>query len=240
MTKVSFLGTGNYLARERYWNGFVIDSHILVEPSPAVVPHMRRCGIDSGGIEVVVISHFHADHTFGWPFLLLELMLTRSGNQVSVVGPPGVEGFLESMMELAGVPDILVAAHQGLDLRFVQVDESWQTAGPLRFRAVKVEHVPHLTCFGYLFERDGSVLGYSGDTRPCSGLSALAEASGALILECNGPHAPPASHMTGDDVVALREQHRDLPLVLTHLGEGHYLPAIAGCRVPNDFETIEI
>ena len=71
MTELAFLGTGNFLAPlGRYWNSFVMDESVLVEPSPTALPHLRRCGIPVEAVEVIVVSHFHADHCFGWPFLL--------------------------------------------------------------------------------------------------------------------------------------------------------------------------
>lgn len=30
MTTLTFLGTGNFLAQDRYWNSFVIDGSVLV------------------------------------------------------------------------------------------------------------------------------------------------------------------------------------------------------------------
>ena len=144
MTTATFLGTGNFLRPGRYWNSFVLDGNVLVEPSPTALPHLRRCGLTAADLDVVVISHFHPDHTFGWPFLLLEVVRTRpQGSRFSVVGPPGVEAFLADMMALGAVTDIVAAAHRLLDLRYVEVDGSWQEAGPLRFRAIEVEHVPH-------------------------------------------------------------------------------------------------
>ena len=57
--------------------------------------------------------------------------------------------------EAGAVGSVTDMANARLDLRFVEVDGTWQQAGPLRFRAVEVVHVPYLRCFGYLFERDG-------------------------------------------------------------------------------------
>ncbi|QYC38784.1 ribonuclease Z [Nonomuraea coxensis DSM 45129] len=240
MSRVTFLGTGNFQAAERYWNGFVLDDHILVEPSPTALPHLRRCGIDVAGLDVVAISHFHADHTFGWPFLLLELLHRHAATPLHVVGPPRVEQFLRTMMDVAGVPGIHEEAHEKLDIRYVEVDCSWQVAGPLRFRAVEVDHVAHLDCYGYVFERAGATVGYSGDTRPGAGLDALAAASDALILECNGPHHPAAGHMEVGHVEALRRRFPDVPFVLTHLGAGVEAGHIERCLVPDDFQTVEI
>ncbi len=246
MTEAVFLGTGNFLAPEgRYWNSFVLDGTILVEPCPTSLPHLRRCGLRARDLDVIVISHFHPDHTFGWPFLLLELVesAVRDGARTQyVVGPPGVEQFLADMNELGSIPNVVETAERVLDLRFVEVDGSWQEVGPLRFRAVEVDHVPYLRCFGYLFERDGRTIGYSGDTQPCPGLSDLAGSADTLVLECNGPHAPgaPVSHMNEASVLALRAEHPDVPFVLTHMGRGLALEGIADLVVPDDFERLTL
>jgi ribonuclease BN (tRNA processing enzyme) len=241
VTSVTFLGTGNFLAPDRYWNSFVLDGSVLVEPAPTALPHLRRCGLPPERLDVIVISHFHADHTFGWPFLLLELLLTRENDRpLFVVGPPQVEAFLADMMRLGAVPNVQNAAHEHFDLRYVEVNGSWQEAGPLRFRAIEVEHVPHLRCFGYLFDRGDRTVGYSGDTRPCAGLDELAAEADVLVLECNGPHPPPTSHMDAESVRSLRASFPGVPFVLTHLGGGVDASGINEVTVPEDFETLSI
>lgn len=237
--RLTFLGTGNYLAPGRYWNSFVIDDRVLVEPAPTVLPHLRRCGINAGGIAAVVISHFHPDHTFGWPFLLLEMRYSGRTEPLHIVGPPGVESFLAEMMSLAGVADVQEDVHAAVDIRYVEVDGTWQDAGPLRFRAVEVEHVPHLECFGYVLEWDGRTLGYSGDTRLCTGLEEIAGAVEALVLECNGRHPWP-SHMDIESVRTLREHHPDVPFVLSHVGDDVDPAGIPDVVLPDDFETLDL
>ena len=237
---ITFLGTGNYTAPGRYWNSFVIDGTVLVEPSPTVLPHLRRCGIDVADLDAIAISHFHPDHTFGWPFLLLELMKERGERPLPVLGPPGVERYLAEMMELGGVPDVQREAHAILDLKYVEVDGSWQDAGGVRFRAVEVEHVPHLRCFGYVFDRADRKVGYSGDTQPCAGLDEIAGASDVLVLECNGLHPWPA-HMDIESVRSLRSRFPDLPIVLTHLGDDIKDDAgITNIVLAEDFQTLEL
>jgi ribonuclease Z len=244
-TALTFLGTGNYLAPGRYWNSFVLDGNVLVEPSPTALPHLRKCGFSADAIDVVVISHFHADHTFGWPFLLLEFIVTSrargADRPLHVVGPPGVEAYLADMMRVGSVLNVQDAALAMLDVRFVEADPpTWQHAGPLRFRAVEVEHVPHLRCFGYLFERGSRIIGYTGDVHPCAGLDELAGASDVLVLECNGAHPPPPTHMDEAAVADLRSRFPDVPFVLTHLGEHIDVSGIARVTVPNDFETVTV
>lgn len=238
--EVRFLGTGNYVAPGRYWNSFVLGGRILVEPAPTVLPHMRMVGVTAAQIDVVAISHFHADHTFGWPFLLLELLQQERSSPLHLVGPRGLRDFLSSMLDLGGVPNVAAAARQMLDMRFVEIDGGWQMAGSLRFRGVEVEHVPHLDCYGYLFDMDEQIVGYSGDTRPCAGLEELARRAEVLILECNGPHDPrlPVTHMDVAAVEGVRRRHPDLPLVLTHLGTEPDLTNLPNTVVPDDLQTM--
>ena len=145
------------------------------------------------------------------------------------------------MMDAGAVRSVLQMAQERLDLRFTEVDGSWQQVGPLRFRAVEVVHVPYLRCFGYLFDRPGGVIAYSGDTTPCDGLTELARESHALVVECNGKHLPPGAtptHMDEDSVRELRAAHPDLRIVLTHLGEQVDTASIPGVTIPSDFERL--
>jgi ribonuclease BN (tRNA processing enzyme) len=143
-------------------------------------------------------------------------------------------------MALGSVTEISAAAGQHLDMRFIEVDGSWQEAGPLRFRAIEVEHVPYLRCFGFVMEMEGRRVGYSGDVHPCGGLDELAGLCDVLVLECNGPHPPPVTHMDAEAVAALRRKFPAVPFVLTHLGEGVDAGGIPDVIVPKDFETLTL
>jgi ribonuclease Z len=244
VTELTFLGTGNFLAPPgRYWNSFVMDGSVLVEPSPTALPHLRRCGFAVEDVEVVVVSHFHADHCFGWPFLLEAAAEAGDGRTVHVVGPPGVEQHLVAMNEIGAVRSVTAMAQERLDLRFVEVDGTWQKAGPLHFRAVEVVHVPYLRCFGYLFDRGSRTVAYSGDTTPCEGLSELARESEVLVVECNGHHAPPGepvTHMDEDSIRELHAAHPGVHLVLTHVGEQVDTSSMPGVTIPDDFERLTV
>ena len=241
MTELTFLGTGNFLASPgRYWNSFVMDASVLVEPSPTALPHLRRCGFAVGDIEVVVVSHFHADHCFGWPFFLQAAAESGDGRTLHVVGPPGLEEQLAAIMDSGAVRSVLAMARERLDLRFTEVDGSWQEVGPLRFRAVEVDHVPYLRCYGFLFERPGQVVAYSGDLKPCAGLTDLARNADALVLECNGAHDGPRTHMDEAAVREIQRSHPDLHIVLTHLGEQVDPASVPGVSVPDDFEVLTV
>jgi ribonuclease BN (tRNA processing enzyme) len=130
----------------------------------------------------------------------------------------------------------------GFGLHFVEVSEQAQAAGPVSFRAVRVEHDPALACYGYLLELAGRTIGYSGDTRLCAGLRELARRADLLVVECNHRHAGPESiaHLSLDDVRTLRAEYPQLPLVLTHRGAAVDAGGMADVWVPQDLETLQL
>ena len=108
MTELTFLGTGNFLAPPgRYWNSFVLDASVLVEPSPTALPapaplRVRRSRTSRWSC----VSHFHADHCFGWPFLLQAVAESGGGRTLHVVGPPGIEAHLAQLNEAGAVGSV--------------------------------------------------------------------------------------------------------------------------------------
>ncbi|MGD9892051.1 MAG: MBL fold metallo-hydrolase [Dehalococcoidia bacterium] len=206
---------------------------------------MRKAGVDPRAIDVIFISHSHADHPFGWPFLLLSYLLwDRRDTDLWVVGPPGIQGFLETMVRAGAIDHIVTASRDaqggGFSLRYVEVSGGEQTAGDIGFRAIRVEHDPALDCYGFLISDGARTLGYSGDSRLCDGLRQIASGADTLVLACNQRHEITPIHMNLDDVRTLRAEFPNLPFVLTHRGPDVDGDGIDNVIVPDDLESIAL
>ena len=172
-----------------------------------------------------------------------------------MVGPPGIEAHLAQMNEAGAVGSVTERAHANLDLRFVEVDGSWQQAGPLRFRAVEVVHVPYLRCFGYLFDRGTGDGGAGGGRRSGPGHRLFGGHHAVRRPQRAGPgvrgpggrvqraaHARRGSdpHMDEESVRALQAAHPGTQLILTHLGEQVDTASLTGVTIPDDFERLMV
>jgi ribonuclease BN (tRNA processing enzyme) len=137
----------------------------------------------------VWISHLHSDHVadaFTVPWLAWAGALATP---VTVHGPKGMAAMAKAWLRFAktdidtriadeGRPDL----RQLLSVAEVQPGVQLQAAG-LTVTAARVEHPPLTDSFAYRFDWGGRSVVYSGDTRPCPALIALAKGADLLVQE---------------------------------------------------------
>ena len=209
-----FLGSGNAFGVEgRAFSSVLLNGRYLFDCGPTVLQQLRKAGVSHTDIDAVFISHFHADHFFGLPFLFLASRYEGRERDITVVGPPGIEERTASLMSL-GYPHLLDEAN--FQVNFVEVEDGTrdQVCG-LEYRAANVDHVAHLSCFAYRADLDGRSVVYSGDTTLCGGLLGLAKGADVVILEVSCDRVP--VHLSPEGVAAVAQHSPESRIILTHL-----------------------
>lgn len=235
-----FLGSGNAFTGDRYWSSFLVNGRYLFDCSPIVMPHLKQCGIPLSDIEVIFISHFHADHYFGLPFLFLEYAeKTRRKKDLTIVGPPGIMERTIKITE-AGYQNVFRKKDRGYSLSFLEVaDGTSAEVSGLRFVAREVSHVPDLTCFGFRAEIDGRTLAYSGDSVLCESLVELGDGADVFVVECSKWEGPGGVHIDPDGVRELRRRLGPSPqFILTHLEPGEVDLGIENTLLASDLAAL--
>ncbi len=238
--RLDCLGSANAFGRGRYWSGFLFGGRVLLDCPPQALVHLFRLGVPTAQIDLVLLSHEHTDHTLGLDPFLLEAMngtSPRSSERpLAIAGPPGIYA---RMREIVGTSPRLPPRDDPRTVWFEQPGGSEFEWEGVRVECVEVEHAPAITALGFRIHLGGRVLAYSGDTRLCDALYALAEGADLLITEGGGESDH--HHMTWDDVFALR---RALPpatrMLVTHYPEPRELPDLAGLALAEDFATYEV
>ena len=230
-----FLGSGNAFAAGRYWSSFLLNERYLFDASPVALPHLKKSGADLAELEAVFISHFHADHFLGLPFLLLEYSeQTDRSKPLNIIGPPSIAERLRTVIE-ASYPHLL-QKERSYDLNFVEVSDRQEgDVGGLKWQARSVTHVDDFGCFGYRVETGGRTVAYSGDSMMCEPLVELGEGADVFVVECSCWEGSCGPHLGPDDVRELRRRLGPKPtFILTHLAAGQQDLGIENTLVAED------
>jgi ribonuclease BN (tRNA processing enzyme) len=211
-----FLGSGNAFAAEgRAFSSFLLNGHYLFDCGPTLLQQLQRAGLPTRDIRSVFISHFHADHFFGLAFLLLDAKYGGRTQELTVIGPPGIERVTHNLLDL-GYPGLFSDTERRYSLRFIEVSDGFNgSAAGLSFTAARVEHVPDLECFAYRAELSGRSIVYSGDTTLCDGLLRIVRGADAIVLECSCQQVP--VHLSPAGVAEVACNAPDAKVIVTHL-----------------------
>jgi len=103
--EIRILGNGGAISDGLPYNSFMFDEYFLAETPPDIMTSIFREKIDVRKIQVIYISHFHGDHYFGLPFLILRLFVISLGelsdSKIKLLGPAGLKNKTKEICRLA-------------------------------------------------------------------------------------------------------------------------------------------
>jgi ribonuclease BN (tRNA processing enzyme) len=182
--RITFLGTGNAFAPGRDWSCILVDDSILLDAGPTLLANLKRLPAEPTAIRHIFISHFHGDHFFGLPFLLLEYhFMSRTDAPLAIIGPAGIEAMVQRAMDLA-YPDVQQFGWPR-PMHFLEaVPGTRQAIDGITFETVPMEHTDGvIAAHGYRLHLADGILAYTGDTRVTPALDDLITEARAVILE---------------------------------------------------------
>lgn len=215
---LTFLGSGNAFGAEgRAFSSFVLNGRYLFDCGPTLLQQLRKACIDTNDIDVILISHFHADHFFGLPFFFLDAWRNQRRKPLTIVGPPGIEQRLHGLLELGYA---MIPGKIQFEVNYIEAHDGLEAAAlDLEFVASSVVHVPELECFAFRARAGERSVVYSGDTTLCEGLTKLVPGADVVVLECSCGHE--TVHLTPADVEEIRRHGSPATrFIVTHL-DGH-------------------
>jgi ribonuclease Z len=229
--RFTFLGTAGALASAARDNTSLVveggEAAVLLDCGGSTVHRLRRLGVDPLALTHVVVTHLHADHSFGLPSLVAQLaMLERRAPLTVVCRPEHVEPLqtLLTVFRLWERPDRYAVALAPIDL---SVGARAFTAGPLAASTAPNEHGAMPNFAVRIDVEGGGAFVYSSDTRPSEAVAALTRGADILVHEATfaerdrtpGRYAAHSSAAEAGQVAAKAGVPR---LILTHVGAEYH------------------
>ena len=199
MIEVHFLGVGEAFDENLPNTSILIrfevnDSLItlLLDCGFTAPPQFWKKSLPADALDGVWISHFHGDHCFGLPALLLRLWEEKRKKDLIIIGGKGIDAFTRNALDLAypGFYEKL-----GFSIGFVEVEPNKESEiFGLSFRAAQNNHSQR--DLALRIDGGGRSIYYSGDGRPTPECVALARGSRLIIHEAYHPTTEFPGHGT--------------------------------------------
>jgi ribonuclease BN (tRNA processing enzyme) len=195
-------------------------TNLLIDCGASSLIAMNRLGVDRNAITAIVITHFHADHFGGIPFFILDAQFfSKRREPLTIVGPSGLRGWYERVMETA-FPGSSRAA-QKFELELVEIAPGQSLdLGATTVRAFQAVHgSPDGPFHAVRIEAEGAAIAYTGDTEWTPALIPAARQADLLIAEAYFRDRTIATHLSLDAIEAHLAELAPKRLVLTHMSD---------------------
>lgn len=241
--KIKLTGTGSILSGSLSASA-LIDDKIQIDVPNGYCKRMREHGVDCQELDVILITHFHGDHYFDIPFLIMELGLRQERTHpLRIFGPRGLEAQLKGLHEYAFSNWDNVVANAKVE--FNELTGDWFTVatrkGSYEILAKEVEH-ESMNAYGFVIRQDDRAIGYTGDTRLCRSVENIIELSDLVVLDVSFLNDKPA-HMgleSASQIVA-RPSNIDKTFLATHMTDAvRRAPEINNLIKPSDGCVFEV
>lgn len=145
MLDLCLLGTGGMMPLPKRWLTALMmrynGSTILIDCGEGTQIAVKEKGWSFNPIDVICITHYHADHISGLPGLLLTMGNADRREPVTMIGPKGLEKVVNALR--------IIAPELPFDIKFIELtgnQESIEMDG-YTLKAFKLNHA--VTCYGY-------------------------------------------------------------------------------------------
>lgn len=177
--KVEFIGVGEALDWENGNSSFLVhsDTKLLIDCGVAIPTLYGRRNLPLDFLDAIYFTHWHADHIFGLPLLLLDLSVRKRTKELVIIGQPGTESRSRELCSLAYQTLLPLLS---FPLRFIE------TTSPLQFNELNLEFaktVHTLSNYAVRITTTAGVLGFSGDGEMTEETKTLFEPCGFLVHE---------------------------------------------------------
>jgi len=193
--KLHFLGVGEACDPERFNTSLLIvggsSKHYILLDCGFTTPHryFADCS-EPNQLDALWISHFHGDHFFGIPLLLLRFWEMGRTEPLLLAGPCGLQEKVEKTLDLA-YPSFLRKLQYALQYCEMENGGSLQAAG-FFWQVAAMEHSQ--PCLALKLSADGKSVFYSGDGRPTQASANLAQGCNVLVHEAYRVDGKTANH----------------------------------------------
>lgn len=217
--RVTFVGVGEAFDENLANTSVLVDfdsSTVLLDCGFTAASAFWRVAEKPLELDALYITHFHGDHYFGVPALLVRSIEEGRTKPLTILGQTGVGDRIPQLMEMAYRGTMAKAA---FEISYIECDpiSDFEHAG-FRFRFAINDHpMPSLSV---RLDAGGRSVFYSGDGRPTAETLALATGVDLVVHESFSLEPDKPGHGTVDSSIDFAKKAGAGKLALVHVQRG--------------------
>lgn len=209
--KVRLLGTGAIYSKYNCASE-LIDDKILVDVGNGVLKELKKINYDFAKLEMIIITHLHADHYADLPALILNLEVEENLKPIYIAGPKELK---ENLIELCHIyyQDFFDKFFEE-KIKFIEILPETKVIDVLNDYDIKIQKVNHcnIESYGYIINNK---LGITGDTCLCKEVLNIFENSEIVITDISMIEGT-NYHMGINEIETIRKTYKN-KIIATHL-----------------------
>ncbi len=239
-TRLTVVGSGDAFSGCGCNAAYLVDGRVLIDCGAPVQTLLPRAGMTVSAIDVVLLTHFHADHTYMMPMLLgARAFAGELREGLTIAGPPGTREYVLRLLLTGYGRHLVELIQERLQLRWVVLQDGAVT--DVQGYAVRAHAVVHSTgpSLAYTVQRGAAaVIGFSGDTSLCAGLRRAVASADVMVCECTGWDGPTeGGHLWRGELEELIREFPSTRFVLSHLRRRG---TVAGAILAHDLLSLDV
>jgi ribonuclease BN (tRNA processing enzyme) len=210
--KIKIIGSGSIWSK---CNSacYLIDDKILVDIPNGICKALLNQGINFRNIANVLITHFHGDHYFDVPFYLLSKLKSDDKKVNFYLSDEGINK-IKDVINLA-FPNTYNTIFSVVDIKFI-TDDKFEIDGYI-VQKILVDHGRMKPAYGYVIEKDGVKIGFTGDSAYCKQIEYMARYCDVLVSDASLIRGN-SKHMGIDNIIYLCKNY-DTKIVTSHMDD---------------------
>lgn len=218
---VTFVGSGDaFGAGGRFQTCFLVRSpgfNFVIDFGASSLISLNQLGISHNEIDAIVLTHIHADHCAGIPFMVMDAMLGAKRNRpLLIAGPRDTQARMCEVSEVL-FPGIGTMTPK-FPLDYIEMDVMKPNkVGGVTVTPYPAAHTGETNPTSVRCEVAGKVISYTGDSAWTKHMPALGKDADLLILECYFYEKPIRFHLNYPDIKEHWEEFGAKRTILTHM-----------------------
>ena len=242
--KIKLIGTGSIGATQSS-ACTLIDNEILIDMPNGIVKRMKQMGVNVSKIKKVFITHLHGDHFLDIPFFMFEKFFSKSNDEVEIFCPPTTKEKVIQIFDMI-FPGDYENISKDINIKFNEFGQlnKYEILNNTFVTSYFVEHGNLKNSYGYIIEKEGKKLGFSGDSSLCKNIEEIVKNTDISILDTSLPEDGHNAHMGLNNIEFLCNKYKNKKIIATHMHDITRTKAkeknIVNLIIPDDGDIVNI